>query len=128
MLIKLTQLMFEVKSASLIIILTKEVLFISHLAVITAVELKHISQWFLSLHIDLVKFLDESKSSLEISLECKHLLLILKADHGHLCGEVHVLECLIIGDREVCEGSIEVVKGDARHLGDIIRFIMTCWH
>ena len=132
MAVQLTQFLLEIEAARLVILRSQQVFVVSHLAVVAAVEFKHVSEGLLTLDIHLVEFLNEGKCCLEVALETHHLFLVLEAHHRLLRSEVHVLQRLLVRDREVGHGRVEIIEVDARHLRHVIVLVPVLitlhWH
>ena len=88
--VQFVQLVLEVQVSGLVVTLTGEIFLGSQPGLISAIELKHVSQWCHSLDIHLVQLAQESKACNESSLEVEHLLLVSEFDHGEIGCKVHV--------------------------------------
>ena len=120
MLVQLLELFLEIQVARLVIIYSQKVRFFSHFAVVSAVKFEDVAERFLPFDIDIVQLLDKGKRGLEITLERQHLLLVLKAHHGLLCGEIHVLKRFLISDRKISHRGVKLVERNAWHIRQVI--------
>ena len=69
----------------LVVIFTGEVSFCTQFKLIAAVNLEHITKWFLAFNVNGVKNRNELKGRVKIVSEGKKLCLVLKCDLGKLC-------------------------------------------
>ena len=86
--------------------------------------LEHISEWLSALCVNLVEFANEAKGGLEVVLERHHLGLVLKAHHGQLGTESHVVERLLVSQSQLGSVRVELIQREARHHTDVVRLFL----